>query len=200
VTTALHKVRQLFLVTLPLLLLAACSEPLSWRGTDVTGILPDLEFELTGSDGETVSADAFRGRTTLLYFGFTSCPDVCPTTLSQISVALQEMGPAAADIQVLLVSVDPDRDTPRAMKEYTAAFGPWLHGLTGTKKKLRALNHAFKVDFLAQEPDLQGRYDVMHSNRVFAFDSSGRCRLLLPNTANTEALVADLTQLLELSR
>ena len=198
-TSQLHRACQILFTCMSLLLLAACSEPLSWRGTDVTGALPDLRFELIGSDGETVSADAYRGRTTLLYFGFTSCPDVCPTTLSQIGVALKKMGSAANDIQVLLVSVDPDRDTPRAMKKYTASFGPWLHGLTGTKKKLRALNHAYKVDFLTQEPDLLGRYDVMHSNRVFAFDSEGQCRLLLPNTANTEALVADLTQLLKLS-
>ncbi len=188
------------LACLTILILAACSRPVEWRGTDVTGKLPDLEFELIGSDGERVNAEAFRGRTTLMYFGFTSCPDVCPTTLTQIGVALEQLGPDAEDIQVLLVSVDPGRDTPQAMKRYTASFGPWLHGLTGGESRLRALNHAYKVDFLAQEPDMAGRYDVMHSNRVFGFDAEGRCRVLMPNTANTDAMVADLTQLLRLSK
>jgi protein SCO1/2 len=180
------------------LLLAGCSEPVAWRGTDVTGILPDLEFRLVDSNGEAADAAGFRGKPTLLYFGFTHCPDVCPTTLSQISVALEALGPAGEDIQVLLVSVDPKRDTPAAMQEYTAAFGPWLHGLTGSEEKLRAVNHAYKVDFLAQRPDSRGRYEVAHSNRVFGFDRAGRCRVLMPDTANTDAMVADLHRLLAL--
>jgi protein SCO1/2 len=182
-----------------LMLLAACDAPVSWRGTDVTGVLPDLAFQLVNSDGEDTDASAYLGRPTLLYFGFTSCPDVCPTTLSQISIALNALGPAGDEIQVLLVSVDPRRDTPAAMKAYTASFGPWLHGLTGSEQALRAVNQQYKVDFLAQTPDSRGRYEVAHSNRVFGFDSAGRCRVLLPNTANTEAMVADLRQLLALS-
>ena len=85
------------------------------------------------------------------------------------------------------------------MKKYTPAFGPWLHGLTGSEEKLRAVNNAYKVDFLAQKPDSKGRYEVAHSNRVFGFDADGRCRVLMPNTANTDAMVADLEQLLALS-
>jgi protein SCO1/2 len=200
VTGPLPENNLLRIACLALLWLAACSGRVEWRGTDVTGTLPDLAFELLGSDGETVRAEVFRGHATLMYFGFTSCPDACPTTLRQIGVALEALGPGTADeIQVLLVSVDPGRDTPQAMKRYTESFGPWLHGLTGSERKLRALNHAYKVDFLAQEPDLAGRYDVMHSNRVFGFDAEGRCRVLLPDTADTEATVADLKQLLKLS-
>lgn len=178
------------------LLLFACSEPVPWNGRDVTGIFPDLEFELLNSEGEMTNAGQFRGKTTLLYFGFTNCPGVCPATLGQISVALDELGDAAEHVQVLLVSVDPDRDTPEAMGAYTSRFGPWLHGLTGPEQDLRALNNAFKVDFLAQAPDEKGNYDVVHSNRVFAFDPQGRCRLLLGNTANTPAVVSDLGRLL----
>jgi protein SCO1/2 len=180
------------------LALTACKQPPTWRGQDVTGLMPDLAFELTDSLGKRVRTEDLLGKATLMYFGFTNCPDICPTTLSQIKVALQELGPEADGIRVLLVSVDPERDTPEAMAKYTAAFGPWLHGLTGNKSELKAINNAFKVDFLAQEPNLRGEYDVMHSNRVFGFDADGHCRVLMPNTANTPAMVEDLRQLLAL--
>ena len=188
----------LLLMLFTLLGLAACKQAPTWRGQEVTGLMPDLAFELTDSSGERVRTDDLLGEVTLMYFGFTSCPDICPTTLSQIKVALQELGPEAENIKVFLVSVDPDRDTPEALAKYTAAFGPWLHGFTGSKTELKAINNSFKVDFLAQEPNLRGEYDVMHSNRVFGFDSEGRCRVLMPNTANTEAMVEDLRQLLAL--
>jgi len=178
--------------------LTACSREPVWRGQDVTGLLPDLGFELTSSAGERVSSERYSGKVTLLYFGFTNCPDICPTTLSNIKVALEALGPDASQVQVFLVSVDPERDTPEAMQRYTAAFGPWLHGFTGGKAELKAWNNAYKVDFLAQEPNMRGEYDVMHSNRVFGFDSEGRCRVLMPNTANTDAMLADLRQLLAL--
>ena len=96
----------------------------------------------------------------------------CEGGASQISIALNALGPAGDEIQVLLVSVDPRRDTPAAMKAYTASFGPWLHGLTGSEQALRAVNQAYKVDFLAQTPDSRGRYEVAHSNRVFSYISS----------------------------
>ena len=186
-----HQILFLFLF-----FLAACQQSVPWQGRDVSGFFPDLDFELLGSDGQRVAATAFHGKTTLMYFGFTNCPGICPATLGQISVALNGLGDQSGDVQVLLVSVDPGRDTPEAMKEYTARFGPWLHGLTGTEQELRALNNAYKVDFLAQVPDDQGNYDVVHSNRVFAFDAPGKCRLLLPDTKDTQAVISDLRKLL----
>jgi protein SCO1/2 len=186
------------LTLLAVLMLTACHETPVWRGQDVTGLMPDLGFELTDSNGQRVRTESMLGRANLLYFGFTNCPDICPATLGQIKVALEALGPEAAGVKVFLVSVDPERDTPAALSRYTAAFGPWLHGFTGSKAELKAMNNAFKVDFLAQEPNLSGQYDVMHSNRVFGFDASGRCRVLMPNTANTAATLADLRQLLDL--
>ena len=180
-----------------LMLTAGCAKPPAWNGLDVSGVLPDLNFTLLNSDGEQVNAKSFRGKTTLLYFGFTHCPVVCPTTLGQISVALAELGELAADVQVLLVSVDPERDTPQAMKDYTARFGPWLHGLTGSESALRTLNQSYKVDFMAQGTDPDGQYDVVHSNRIFAFDSGGACRLLLADISDTAAIVSDLQRLVE---
>jgi protein SCO1/2 len=195
--TLFHRTSTLVLL-LVLTTLAACSRAPTWRGQDVTGMMPDLAFELTYSNGERVQTESMLGEATLVYFGFTNCPDICPTTLSQIKVALQALGPEAEGIRVFLVSVDPARDTPEAMARYTEAFGPWLYGFTGSKVELKAMNKAYKVDFLTQEANMRGEYDVMHSNRVFGFDSKGRCRVLMPNSANTAAMVEDLKQLLAL--
>lgn len=181
-----------------LTLVAGCQRAPTWRGQDVNGLMPDLAFELTDSEGKRVRTETLLGKATLLYFGFTNCRDVCPTTLSHIKVALDAMGPEAKDIQVFLVTVDPERDTPEALKKYGTSFGPWLQGFTGSKAELKAMNNAFKVDFLAQEPNMRGEYDVMHTNRIFGFDAEGRCRVLLPNSANTDAMVSDLRQLLNL--
>lgn len=193
----IHRFTTIALMT-GVVMLGACSQPPQFRGQDVTGKLPDLSFELTDSSGQRTTAEPYLGKATLLYFGFTNCPDMCPTTLSDIKVALQALGDEAEGVQVLLITVDPERDTPEAMQRYTRTFGPWLHGFTGSRKELKALNQTYKVDFLAQEPDLAGEYDVMHSNRIFGFDADGRCRVLMPNSANTDAMVSDLRQLLAL--
>ncbi|MFT5138852.1 MAG: protein SCO1/2 [Lysobacterales bacterium] len=184
------------LLLLCLFLIISCAKPPPWNGLDVSQVMPDLEFNLIDSNGELISEQSFRGNTTLLFFGFTNCPGVCPATLGQISVALNTLGEEGKSVQVLLVSVDPKRDTPQAMKEYTGRFGPWLHGLTGSEADLQKLNHSFKVDFSAQPENSFGDYDVAHSSRVFAFDSNGHCRLLLADSADTPAVVSDLRRLL----
>lgn len=178
-----------------ILVLAACQPPPAWFGREVSGIFPDLEFSLVGSDGQPADAGQYHGKVTLLYFGFTNCPGVCPTTLGHIKVALNELGETSGKVQALLVSVDPKRDTPEAMKTYTAKFGPWLHGLTGEEADLRAMNNAFKVNFTAQAPDAEGRYEVVHSNAVFAFDAEGKCRLLLSDVSDPVAVASDLRRL-----
>ncbi|MDX1460011.1 MAG: SCO family protein [Xanthomonadales bacterium] len=181
---------------LMLLAVSACWQQPAWNGLDVSGLFPDLEFTLVGESGETVTGQDFRGKTTLLFFGFTHCPGTCPATLGQLSVALDALGEQRSEVQVLLVSVDPARDTPEAMAQYTRRFGPWLHGITGDEASLRALNQAYKVDFKALPADEAGEYDVVHSARVFAFDATGRCRLLLPDASETDAVVSDLHRLL----
>jgi protein SCO1/2 len=180
------------------LLLQACSEPVNWYGSEVTGMMPDLEFTLTGPDGEQVDAKSLQGKPVLVFFGFTSCPDVCPTTLTQLSVARKNLGAQADDVQILLVSVDPDRDTPEVMKQYTASFGPWLLGLTGPEKDLEALRKAYGVYAAMESSDEKGAYNVMHSAAVFGFDAKGRARLLISDVTDSEAVVSDLKNLINL--
>ena len=111
-----------FKLTLALLLLVvlqSCAKPVSWHATNITGKMPALAFSLVGPDGSNIQADALLGKPALIFFGFTSCPDVCPTTLTRLGAILKTMQSTSADIQVVLVTVDPSRDTPEKMQSYT---------------------------------------------------------------------------------
>lgn len=103
----------------------------AFHGTTYTEIAPAAPFSLVDHDGQAVSLDTYRGQPVLLFFGFTHCPDVCPTTLATLSKAVQAAGDAAKDVRILLVTVDPENDTPAVLKAYTARFGPAVVGLTG---------------------------------------------------------------------
>ena len=187
---------KLSLVLLFSLLIQSCSEPLNWYATDVSGMLPDLEFSLTGPDGEVVSAASLHGKTTLIFFGFTNCPDVCPTTLTQLKLAIKNIGQPADELQVVLISVDPDRDSPEVMKRYSASFGPWLLGLTGSEEALTELRERYGVYAAMESSESKGSYNIMHNAAVFAFDDQGRARLLISDLSDNTAVVADLKQLI----
>lgn len=174
---------------------AGCSDPRPWQLHDISGLMPNLALELRGDGGRRVDAARFRGKLTLLYFGYTHCPDVCPTTLANLAGALRQLGPEADDIRVLFVSVDPQRDNPEFLRRYVQAFGPWFVGLTGSDKELRALSKRYRVTYNLGKPDAQGDYAVTHSNAVFVFDRQGRVRLLATEVFRRPALVSDLRRL-----
>lgn len=178
--------------------LQACNQPVDWHASDISGMMPDLEFKLTGPDGNEFNANSLHGKPVLVFFGFTNCPDVCPTTLTQLSVIMKKLGPQADNVQILLVSVDPDRDTPEVMKKYTASFGPWLLGLTGSEEALETLRKSYGVYAAMESSDDEGSYNVMHSTAVFAFDSKGRARLLITDVNDTDAVASDLKNLINL--
>ncbi len=177
-------------------LLFACEQPIKWYGSDVTGMLPDLAFSLTDSQGETVTAHDLKGKPLLLFFGFTHCPDVCPTTLAQLKVVMHKLGPEADNIRIALVTVDPERDTPEVMQQYTMTFGPWLLGLTGPEPALATLRQTYGVYAAMQTSDSEGSYNVMHTPIVFAFDAEGHIRLLIKDASNTHAVVSDIRNLI----
>jgi protein SCO1 len=184
-----------FLAAVAALFAASCSKP-GGDGhiTDVTGALPALDFSMTRvNDGRAVTAADYRGKVALLYFGYTHCPDVCPTTLSNLAEVLQKLGPRADGARVLFVTVDPDRDTPAVMKKYVGAFGPGIDGLAGTPDQLVALTRRYRVAFsVTKGPP----YDVMHSNTVFVFAPDGRARLVMTDTAQIDELTAAVRGLL----
>lgn len=185
-------------ILLSTLWLCACTsrEPAqSFHAKSITGVMPSLDFTLTNQDGATTTAADFKGKTTLLYFGFTNCADVCPTTLAKLVQTLKQLGPAADSVRVLFVSVDPQRDSPAVLKRYTAAFAPQIIGLTGTDEQLTALTKRFRVAYRRGAPMASGNYDVYHSSAIFVFDGDGKARLLvLPSETNSQ-LAQDLKTL-----
>lgn len=179
------------------LLVAGCGDR-DWRTQDVTGKMPNLEFSLTDENGEAVSEKTTEESPALLFFGFTRCPDVCPTTLAKIAIASRQLDESLQnDLNVLFVSVDPARDDPQLLRNYTDAFGPQFIGLTGDKTALDALTRRFFSIYEYGKKDEAGDYNVSHSTAVYAFNRSGEIRTLFRDSDPTDAIAADLELLLE---
>lgn len=180
-----------------LTMLAGCSDP-GRQTKDISGLMPPLAFELTSEEGKTVRAEDYRGQVTLLFFGFTHCPDVCPTTLAHLAAVASELGDETLDsLRVLFVSVDPARDDSARLSEYTDNFGSEFIGLTGDRAALEALTRRYRVTYGYGDRDESGNYAVSHPSAVFAFDREGKAQLLIRDDDPMEAVVADLRQLLK---
>jgi protein SCO1/2 len=131
-------------------------------------------FELTTEDGGRLSSASLAGRPFALYFGFTHCPDVCPTSMFEIAKVLEEVGPAAADLRVYFVTVDPARDTPDLLRDYTDSFDPRIVGLTGTEAEIAAVARAYRA-FYRKVPTSGGDdYTMDHSTMIYLMDARGR--------------------------
>ncbi|MGB6604224.1 MAG: SCO family protein [Steroidobacteraceae bacterium] len=182
---------------LALATLAACTPPQAPFGLqNVTGLLPPLRFNLTNQDGRPVSAEDFRSKVVLLYFGYTNCPDVCPMTLALLNHAVESLGSRAAQVRVLFVSVDPARDTAAVLKRYVSAFAPYVVGLRGDDDALDALVRRYRVTYHRESPDAHGYYAVDHSSAVFIFDREGNARLLAEESSPPKVISADLRRLI----
>jgi protein SCO1 len=184
---------------LGVVLLTAChrEEALPWRLTDISGHMPDLAFQLTDDNGKPVTAEDYRGKVVLLYFGYTHCPDVCPLTLAHLHAVLQRVGPKADGARILFVSVDPARDTPAIMHAYVNAFDKQAVGLTGAPRALEALSKRYRSAFTREPAQANGQYEVSHSSAIYLFDRQGQARLLATPAASQDDLVHDLYLLLE---
>ncbi len=156
--------------------------------------IPAPTFALTSQDGEKVSSADFPGKALVVFFGYTSCPDVCPLTLSKLGRAFQEMDEDGSRIQVLLITVDPPRDTPERLRRYLSNFNPSFLGLTGTREEIRQVADGFGAYF--SDPRGEGNYTVDHTARTFVMDPSGRIVLTFPVTATAEEMARDLTKIL----
>jgi len=157
--------------------------------------MPDLQFAMTrANDGAAVTAQNYRGKVVVLYFGYTNCPDQCPTTLSNLANVLKNLGAKANDVRVLFVSVDPARDTLQILKSYVAAFAPQIDGLRGTDNAVAILARRYRVLYSVTQTG-HGE-DVMHSDSTFLFDAKGRAREVMTDTSDTKAVATDLEKLL----
>lgn len=142
-------------------------------GTGVAGVSIGGPFTLVDQDGRTRHDTDFRGKLMLVYFGYTYCPDVCPTELQTMADAMERLGDKAAEVQPIFITVDPQRDTPAHLKDYAAAFDPRLVALTGTAEQVADAARAYKVYYKAAKQE-NGEYLVDHSSFVFLMDREGK--------------------------
>jgi protein SCO1 len=148
-------------------------------------------FRLIDQNQRTVTAADFKGHPFLVFFGFTHCPDVCPTTLFEISEVLRQLGPDADRLGALFITVDPERDTPAALKDYLSSFDPHLEGLTGDLDSISAVAKSYRVYFKKVPLD-DGGYTLDHTAIVYLMDKEGRFVAPFSLKRTTEASVADL--------
>ncbi len=178
------------------MLLAACSEPKRFVSTDLSMVDWGKDFSLTDHKSQPRRLADFRGKAVVLFFGYTQCPDVCPTTLTTMRDAMTLLGDDAKRVQVLFVTVDPARDTPALLAQYVPAFDPGFLGLYGDEKTIAALAKDFKVFYAKQPGSTSGSYSVDHSTGSYAFDPKGKLRLLLRHGETPQNVAADLKLLL----
>lgn len=193
-TTALATVLVTALATL-----SACSPRTQpWQLTNVSGHLPDLDFTLTADDGRPVTGASFKGRTSLVYFGYTHCPDVCPETMGRLMQVLGKLGPDAQKVRILFITVDPARDTPQALRDYVGAFDlQHAEGLTGSDWQIESLAKRYRVAYQMEKRDPSGNYEVTHSSAVYVFDSQGHARLLATDHDTPDTIAQDLRRIID---
>jgi protein SCO1/2 len=166
-----------------------------FAATDITGVDYATDFHLSDHLGKIRTLSDFRGKVVALFFGYTHCPDVCPTTLSDMALALRQLGVDADKVQVLFVTVDPARDTPEIMAQYVPAFNPSFIGLVGTDQETARVTKNYHVFYQKSGNDPRN-YTVDHSAGTYVFDTSGRLRLFMPYGQAPEAIAHDLALLL----
>lgn len=164
----------------------------------IRGFLPDLQFELAAAGNKTVTEQDFEGKVVMMFFGYASCPDVCPTTMAQLSQVMNELGSQADKVRIVFVSVDPHRDTPEILQAYVDAFDSHAIGLTGTERQISRLARRYRVAYQIEKPRGQDTsdYEVAHSRGIYIFDERGKARMLASDGESVEKLTAAVRELL----
>ena len=168
----------------------------SFNNTDVTGLEYAKGFALTDQNGQRRTLEEFRGKLVFVFFGFTHCPDVCPTTLAEMAGIMKALGPESERLQVVFITLDPERDTPELLASFVPAFHPSFLGLTGDQATIDKVAKDFKV-FAQKVPGKDGKsYTIDHTAGSYVFDAQGRIRLFVRHGQPDDALLKDLRQLL----
>lgn len=170
-----------------------------FAATDITGAAFGKSLELNdAATQQPRTLESFKGKVTVLFFGYMFCPDYCPTTMTTLNAALSKMKPDdAARVQVVFVTVDPKRDQPKALTEYVRAFNPNFAALYGTDAQTAAAAKEFKIIYQKAQVKDENTYLMDHSTQMYAFDAAGRIRLLIRHEAGVDAIAADLTTLVK---
>jgi protein SCO1/2 len=175
---------------------APSSSAPKFQATDVTGANFGKSLALTDHTGKPRTLADFQGKVVVVFFGFTQCPDVCPTTLAEMAKVVKELGGDGNKVQVLFVSVDAERDTPELLRQYVTAFHPSFLGLVGDAEATVRTAKEFKV-YVQKQPTKGGSYSVDHSAGTFILDQQGRLRLFVQYGAGAPALLNDIKILLK---
>ncbi|MEO8079743.1 MAG: SCO family protein [Caldimonas sp.] len=197
----LHR-RRWLAVSAGVLVLSACDwvrgKPAgpTFHSTDITGATFARRLSMPDVDGKQRTLADWKGKVTVVFFGYTQCPDFCPATMAELAQIRKSLGAAGERLQVVFVSVDPERDTPEILKTYAANFGPGVIALRGSDDETAAVAKEFKVFYAKVPGKSPGSYSMDHSAASFVFDPNGRARLYVPYGADPTALAADLKQLL----
>jgi protein SCO1/2 len=191
--------RRTALLTFAGSLLAACSPEAKpqFKSVDITGADYARDFPLPDPDGRMRSIKDFAGKAVVVFFGYTQCPDVCPTTLAEIAEAKKLLGADGSKVAGVFITVDPERDQPELLKAYTANFGPDIVALRGSAEQTAAVAKDFKVFFKRVEGRAPGSYFMEHTAASYVYDPQGRLRLYTRYGSGAQALADDLKLLLQ---
>jgi len=178
--------------------LSACTEtPPKFNAVDMTGADYAKDFALTDADGKVRTLADFKGKVVVLFFGYAQCPDVCPTTMTDMAQVKKELGKDGDKLQVLFVTIDPARDTPTVMKAYMAAFDPTFVALIPTPEQLIAMAKDYKAYFKKVDGSTPTSYSMDHTAAQYIYDPQGRLRLYAAYGTGTAPMVADIKLLLK---
>ena len=176
--------------------LAGCKDAPSFSAVDITGADYATGFSLTDHNGQTRTLADFKGKVVVIFFGYTQCPDVCPTSMSELAQAKQLLGTDGDKLQGLFVSVDPERDTPEIMKAYMANFDPGFLALYAAPNALPELTKSFRIYYKKVEGKTPTSYTMDHSAGSYVYDTQGRVRLYTRYGGGAQALADDVKKLL----
>lgn len=168
----------------------------AFKNTDVTGLDFAKDFALTDHNGKKRTLSDFKGQAVVVFFGFTHCPDVCPTTMSEMASVMTELGQQADRVQVLFVTVDPERDTPALLAKYVPSFDSRFLGLVGTPAETEKVAKDFKIFYQKVPGKEPGNYSMDHTAGSYVFDPQGRLRLFVRHGQGAEPIAHDLKILL----
>lgn len=182
-----------------LVLLTACapsSENAALFGTDITGADFANDFRLTDHHGKLRQLADYQGKVVALFFGFTHCPDICPTTMADLAAAMKLLGNESDEVQVLFVTVDPERDTPEVLAQFVPSFDHRFVGLTGTPEEIDHAAKSFRIFYARQQESGQQGYSLDHSAGIYAYDKKGKIRIYMKYGQKPDELAHDLKSLL----
>lgn len=195
---ALRRTALAMLAGASLALVACTRDDGPWKLANISGHLPDLNFSLVADNGKPAFGTLFKGYTTLVFFGYTHCPDVCPETMVKLMQVLTKLDKSARNVRILFISVDPHRDTPQTLHSYVQAFdSEHIVGLTGSEKQIAHLARRYRVAYQAEKPEGNDSYEVMHGAAIYVFDRHGRARLLATANDSPDAIAHDLKYLIQ---